>query len=152
MTTVSKTTATQRALLCLYSGGNNGVSSGDVGGAVWPDREIDFGRGVSSNGGGDYAAQMLLGRLKKAGLVEYATSEGSTRWRLSAKGRDEVRKLSSAKEPNPLQTGGAVVSASDPCTCGCAPEDHGRDLEYLGSTSCTACEDCIAYEADPEAA
>jgi len=156
MTTVSKTTATQRALLCLYRGGNNGVSSGDVGGAVWPDREIDFGHGVSSNGGGDYAAQMLLGRFKKAGLVEYAPGEGSTRWRLSTKGRNEVRKMTSTKAPKEPkakpQTGGAIVSSSDPCTCGCAPEEHGRDPEYPGSTSCTSCEDCIAYEADPEAA
>ncbi len=147
-------TATQRALLCLYDSGYAGVLSSEVGGAVWPDRKIHCGRGVSSNGGGDYAAQMLLGRLKKAGLVEYAPSEGSTRWRLSTKGRNEVRKLPSAKEPKEpkLRTGGAIVSASDPCTCGCAPEDHGRDPEYPGSTSCTACEDCIAYEADPEAA
>jgi hypothetical protein len=151
-----QTTATQRALLCLYNSGYNGASSGEVGGAVWPQRELRGGRGVSSNGGGDYAAQMLLGRLKKAGLVEYAASEGSSRWRLSTEGQKVVHKLTSAKEPKKatpcLRTGGAIVTASDPCTCGCAPEDHGRDPEYPGSTSCTACEDCIAYEADPEAA
>lgn len=147
-------TATQRALVCLHDGGYNGLSAGEVGASVWPERECRPGRGVSVNGGGDYAAQMLLGRLKKAGLVEYATSEGSSRWRLSTKGRNKVRKLPSTKEPKPPkpQTGGAIVSSSDPCTCGCAPEDHGRDPEYPGSTACTACEDCIAYEADPEAA
>ncbi len=145
-------TATQRALLCLRDGGWNGLSAGEVGATVWPDRECRPGRGVSVNGGGDYAAQMLLGRLKKAGLVEYAKSEGSTRWRLSTKGQHEARKLF-AKEPKAKpRGGGAIVSASDPCTCGCAPEDHGRDPEYPGSTSCTACDDCIAYEADPEAA
>lgn len=144
-----KTTASQRALLCLRDGGHNGISAGEVGTGVWPERECRPGRGVSVNGGGDYAAQMLLGRLKKAGLVEYATNEGSSRWRLSTKGRNEVQKLTSAKEPKKLRTGGAIVSASDPCMCGCAPEDHGRDPEYPGSTSCTACEDCIAYEADP---
>ena len=142
-------TTSQRALLCLHDGGWSGLSAGEVGASVWPERACRPGRGVSSNGGGDYAAQMLLGRLKKAGLVEYATNEGSSRWRLSTKGRDEVSALISKKEP---RTGGAIVSASDPCTCGCAPEDHGRDPEYPGSTSCTACEDCIAYEADPEAA
>lgn len=150
-----KTTATQRALLCLHAGGWSGVSAGEVGASVWPDRECRPGRGVSVNGGGDYAAQMLLGRLKRAGFVEYASSEGSSRWRLSAKGRNEVGKLA-AKAPKETKTtprtGGAIVSASDPCTCGCAPEDHGRDPEYPGSTSCTACGDCIAYEADPEAA
>lgn len=143
-------TATHRALLCLYDSGYDGVSSGEVGEAVWPDREIRFGRGVSSNGGGDYAAQMLLGRLKKAGLAEYAPSEGSSRWRLSKKGLQEVRKLRDVKIPKSgTKSTGAIVSASDPCTCGHAPEEHGRDPEYPGSTSCTAC-DCIAYEADPD--
>ena len=149
-------TATQRALLCLHDGGWNGLSAGEVGAGVWPDRACRPGRGVSVNGGGDYAAQMLLGRLKKAGLVEYAKSEGSSRWRLSTKGRNEVGTLAGVKEPKKTKvtprTGGAIVSASDPCACGCAPEDHGRDPEYPGSTSCTACEVCLAYEADPEVA
>ena len=152
---VPKTTATRRALLCLHDGGYNGLSCGEVGARVWPERECRPGRGVSVNGGGDYAAQMLLGRLKKAGLVEYAPSEGSSRWRLSMKGRNKVDKLI-AKKPKETKTqprtGGAIVSASDPCICGHAPEEHGRDLEYPGSTSCTSCEDCAAYEADPEAA
>ena len=95
-----KTTATHRALRCLHASGYDGLASGEVGGAVWPDREIRGGRGVSSNGGGDYAAQMLLGRLKKAGLVEYATSEGSTRWRLSTKGQKAVGRLPSVPKGN----------------------------------------------------
>jgi hypothetical protein len=143
-----KTTATQRALLCLHEGGYNGVSSGDVGVAVWPEREIRFGRGVSSNGGGDYAAQMLLGRLKKQGLVEYAASDGSTRWRLSPTGLQKVRALRDPKSP-------VVVAAvtpprptgMEPCVCGDSIEAHGNDPEYPGSTSCAEC-DCIAYEAD----
>ena len=86
-------TASQRALLYLYADGRrDGVSCYEVGSAAWPDRVIRGGRGVSSNGGGDYAAQMLLGRLKKEGLVEYAPGEGSTRWRLSAKGRQAIQK------------------------------------------------------------
>lgn len=44
------------------------------------------GRISASTGGGDYAAQMLLGRLRKAGLVEHARSEGATRWRLTPRG------------------------------------------------------------------
>jgi hypothetical protein len=155
-TKTTATTATQRALLCLHEGGWSGVSAGEVGAGVWPERDCRPGRGVSINGGGDYAAQMLLGRLKRAGLVEYAASEGSSRWRLSTKGRNEVRKLTNAKAPKAPRakprTGGAIVASSDPCTCGCAPEEHGRDPAYPGSTSCTACGDCIAYEADPEAA
>ena len=82
----------ERALLYLYKeAGRDGVSCFDVGGAVWPDRVVRSGRGVANGGGGDYAAQMLLGRLKKAGLVEHAPSEGSSRWRLSAKGLAAVR-------------------------------------------------------------
>ena len=142
-------TATQRALLCLRDGGYSGLAAGEVGASVWPEREVRFGRGVSSNGGGDYAAQMLLGRLKKAGLVEYATSEGSTRWCLSAKGRDKVRALDGenprelpARAPSPPRATG-----TEACMCGCAIEAHGGDPQYPGSTSCTEC-DCIAYEAD----
>jgi len=144
------TTATQRALLCLHDGGYNGLSAGEVGASVWPERECRPGRGVSVNGGGDYAAQMLLGRLKKAGLVEYATSEGSTRWRLSTKGRDEVRALNGeklpARAPSPPRATG-----TEACVCGCAIEAHGGDPKYPGSTSCTECS-CIAYEADLNAA
>ena len=148
-------TATQRALLCLYDGGYNGLSSGEVGGAVWPDRVITFGRGVSSNGGGDYAAQMLLGRLKKAKLVEYAPGEGSTRWRLSTKGRDQVRTLRESQPPPVTATPSSPtvtrLDGTEPCVCGDAIEAHGGDPEYPGSTSCTECDDCIAYEADPDA-
>ena len=79
----------ERALLYLYKeAGRDGVSCFDVGGAVWPDRT---GRIAASGGGGDYAAQMLLGRMKKAGLVEHAPSEGSSRWRLSQGGLTAVR-------------------------------------------------------------
>lgn len=45
---------------------------------------------------------------------------------------------------------GAIVSGTDPCTCGHAPEEHGREPAYPGSTACRECEDCVAYEADPE--
>lgn len=80
----STVTIAQRALAYLYNhAGRAGVSCFDVGNAVWPDRS---GRIASGGGGGDYAAQMLLGRLKKAGLVEHAPSKGSSRWRLSAEG------------------------------------------------------------------
>ena len=51
--------------------------------------------------------------------------------------------------PSPVILG-AVVSGTDPCTCGHAPEEHGHDTAHPGSTACTVegC-DCIAYEADP---
>lgn len=51
------------------------------------------------------------------------------------------------KHPSPT---GAIVSGTDPCTCGHAPEEHGREPAYPGSTACRECEDCVAYEADPE--
>lgn len=51
--------------------------------------------------------------------------------------------------PKPQATSGAIVTGTDPCVCGGAPEDHGRDPEYPGSTACTHCTDCVAYEADP---
>lgn len=44
---------------------------------------------------------------------------------------------------------GSPVTGTNPCVCGDAPEEHGRDPEYPGSTACRACSDCIAYEADP---
>lgn len=49
------------------------------------------------------------------------------------------------------QAGGTIVGGSDPCVCGHAPEDHGRDPAYPGSTSCRECgDDCIAYESNPD--
>ena len=47
---------------------------------------------------------MLLGRLEKAGLVEYAPSAGSSRWRLSAKGLHGAKLLAQkidAIQPDP---------------------------------------------------
>ncbi len=69
----------------------HGPSSADlVGGAVWRDRPR--GRVTSSGGGGDYAAQMLLGRMKAAGLVCHSRAhrEGSTRWEVTPLGRAEA--------------------------------------------------------------
>ena len=84
-------TATERVLMYLFN--RREATAGCVGSAIWPDRDVRGGRGVSSNGGGDYAAQMLLGRLKKAGLVEHAPSEGSSRWRLTRRGMDAVHEF-----------------------------------------------------------
>ena len=91
-------TASQRALMYLFSHAapGDGVSCFDVGNAVWPDREVRCGRGVANGGGGDYAAQMLLGRLKKAGLVEHAPSDGSSRWRLTGEGLRAVHRLNAS--------------------------------------------------------
>lgn len=63
-------------------------------GTAMPNRR---GRRVSASGGGDYAAQMLLGRMRKAGLVDHAPSEGSTVWRITRKGMDRITELDRAK-------------------------------------------------------
>ena len=55
--------------------------------------------GVSVNGGGDYAAQMLLGRLRKAGLVDQAPSEGSSLWRITMAGCARLQELSGPMGP-----------------------------------------------------
>lgn len=36
------------------------------------------------------------------------------------------------------------------CTCDHAIEEHGHDPKYPGSTACTECADCIAFEDDGE--
>jgi hypothetical protein len=82
-----ETSTTDRVLRYLSDRGPSGCA--DVGTAI-KNRTGTRG-GVSSNGGGDYAAQMLLGRLKKAGLVEHAPSDGSSLWRLTAAGVRRVR-------------------------------------------------------------
>jgi hypothetical protein len=70
----------------------NGPSAADmVGIYVWAGKER--GRVTSSGGGGDYAAQMMLGRLKAAGLVEHAHTEGATRWVVTSRGRRAAKEV-----------------------------------------------------------
>jgi hypothetical protein len=73
---------------CRYLAANGPASADMVGAVVWKGKKR--GRVTSSGGGGDYAAQMLLGRMKKAGLVRLAHSEGSSRWELTELGRAEA--------------------------------------------------------------
>lgn len=61
-----------------------------IGARLWPNRRS---RGCAVQGGGDYAAQMLLGRMRKAGLVRVAHGEGSSQWELTATGRERLRAL-----------------------------------------------------------
>ena len=76
-----------RALIILYQDGRYDAELGcftfgeDYFG---PDRT---GRIAAHGGGGDYAAQMILGRLRKRGWAELAPSPGSSRWRCSVSGR-----------------------------------------------------------------
>ena len=67
-----------------------------VGNVVWQGKQR--GKTTSMGGGGDYAAQMLLGRMKKAGLVRHANSPGSTtQWEVTALGRREMKRLEGHK-------------------------------------------------------
>lgn len=77
------TEAQYAALRVLLDHGPTGASI--FGSVLWRDRRR--GRTSSSGGGGDYAAQMFLGRLKRLGLVRHAASEGSTLWELAPLGR-----------------------------------------------------------------
>lgn len=71
-----------------YLAAHGPVDATTVGAAVW--RDLKRGHVISSNGGGDYAAQMLLGRLKKRGLVRHAPSNGASRWEITAEGRRQI--------------------------------------------------------------
>lgn len=61
-----------------------GMPASELGAKMWPGHE---GRPSSVHGGGRYAAQMLLGRMRKSGLVRTTDDPGSSRWELTAKGR-----------------------------------------------------------------
>lgn len=64
------------------------MSASCVGAIVWPWGERKRkGRVIASQGGGDYAAQMLLGRMRKLGLVQVQHGEGSSVWELTEKGK-----------------------------------------------------------------
>jgi hypothetical protein len=84
-----KETAARR--VCRYLAANGPADASSVGAAIWRDLKRR-GRIYSVNGGGDYAAQMLLGRLKKTGLVQHAQSKGASRWELTWEGRKEAAK------------------------------------------------------------
>lgn len=81
---MAEISTTDLVLLYLFNNGPSGCS--DVGTVI----KNRHGRISSVNGGGDYAAQMFLGRLKRAGLVEHAPSEGSSLWRVTPKGMNRV--------------------------------------------------------------
>lgn len=51
------------------------------------------GRVSAVQGGGDYAAQCYLGKLRKRGLVEVEWGEGSSSWVLTKAGRAALEAL-----------------------------------------------------------
>jgi len=86
VTSATITVSERRALVALASCGRDGTSSGTFGAVYFgKDRKS---KGTSMGGGGDYPAQMLLGRLKKKGLVRHSMRfrDGSTVWELTATG------------------------------------------------------------------
>lgn len=111
---------TYNAIVILV--GRGPMSADDFGGDLWRGRKR--GRTTSSGGGGDYAAQMLLGRLRRAGLAEHAPGyEGATRWQATAKGRNELaRCLANSGAPGEVRKLRAVSSNGGRGT-------HPRDLE-----------------------
>lgn len=86
MEATQQVSTTDRVLAYLAKYPSSGSS--DVGTVINNRR----GRIASASGGGDYAAQMLLGRMRKAGLIEQAPSEGSTKWKLTSAGRTRLRR------------------------------------------------------------
>lgn len=79
---------TYRALVVLV--GRGPISADLFGAYVW--RGKKRGKVVSSNGGGDYGAQMFLGRLRKRGFAQHHPSEGSSRWEATTAGRQALAK------------------------------------------------------------
>jgi len=83
----SKRTTTQRVVLYLHKHGPSGCF--EVGEVIDNRR----GRIAANGGGGDYAAQMLLGRMRKAGIVRVSNYEGSSKWELTQGGLQLARQL-----------------------------------------------------------
>lgn len=98
-----------RALAVLKRGP---TSAGIVGSRLWPDRKT---RGTAVQGGGDYAAQMLLGQMRRNGLVRVQHGDGSSIWELTECGgrvleiKNEiahVRDMIRRTPPGPFGDGG----------------------------------------------
>jgi hypothetical protein len=65
--------------------GRGPMSADDFGGDLWSGKKR--GRTTSSGGGGDYGAQMFLGRLRKLGFARTTHDPGSSRWEATPAGR-----------------------------------------------------------------
>lgn len=80
------TSLESRALAYLLQ---SSASASMVGAYLWPSRTT---RGTATQGGGDYKAQMFLGRLRKKGWARVAAGEGSSVWEVTTKGRAVMEK------------------------------------------------------------
>ena len=82
---MSSAKATIRELAIIYLAGGPRVAW-MIGEHLWPDRK---GAIVAAKGGGDYAAQMLMGRMRKAGIVRARKMNvGATELEITDKGRE----------------------------------------------------------------
>lgn len=61
--------------------------SGEFGAELWRERK---GKATSMGGGGDYAAQCFLGRMRKQGLAQTQHTEGSSVWEITPLGREQL--------------------------------------------------------------
>lgn len=77
-------TALERTVIEFLVRHRDGTSASIVGAHVWG--HTRKGHVVASQGGGDYAAQMLLGRMRKRGWVRVLDGEGSSMWAATRKG------------------------------------------------------------------
>lgn len=84
----STPTITERALveLLLHSTQyrDAGYTASTLGAILWLERQ---GSVIAPHGGGDYAAQMLLGRMRKCGLVRVQPRSTTSVWELTEAGR-----------------------------------------------------------------
>ena len=87
---------TFKALVILTREGQ--ISADDFGASLWKDKKR--GRVTSSGGGGDYGAQMFLGRLKKRGYARSAHTLGSSLWEATAAGSNALAKAYAVKKTN----------------------------------------------------
>lgn len=85
-------TVTCNALVILNASGP--MCAADLGGTLWAHKIR--GRTSSSGGGGDYAAQMLLGRLRKLGLAKTVRGDGASLWTITADGRWALNEATAA--------------------------------------------------------
>lgn len=77
--------AFRRSLDILYC--QPPMAASIFGAKMWPE-----GKGrVANHGGGAYGAQMMLGRLRKAGYARVADADGSSRWELTDEGKKMCR-------------------------------------------------------------
>lgn len=60
----------------------------DFGARLWGDRKR--GKTTSMGGGGDFGAQMFLGRLRRLGFARTTHDPGSSRWEITAIGRNAL--------------------------------------------------------------